>query len=83
MNIEPAELEKLLDRAARKGATEALERLGLRDEQAARDLQDMRDLLGAWRTTRQEIWRTTLRILTAGLLTFLAAAIWMNFKDKL
>lgn len=83
MQLTEAELEAMLDRAAKRGATEALARLGLHDETAQRDLSDMRDLIGAWRTTRKEIGRTFIRMVTTGALIFLAAAVWMNIKTKL
>jgi hypothetical protein len=44
-----AELELLLDRAAKRGAEEALRSIGLHDENAVHDVKDLRDLLVLWR----------------------------------
>ena len=56
------ELEAMLDRAARRGAKEALRSLGLQDADAQRDLHEMRSLLEAYRDTKKSIWTTAVRI---------------------
>ena len=38
INLTPEELEAMLDRAARRGACEALKSMGLQDEDARRDI---------------------------------------------
>ena len=76
----PEELEAMLDRAAKKGAAEALRSLGLHDEDAANDLRDMRGLLEAWRMTKKSIWSTTVKMGTVAVLSFIAAAMWMSIK---
>jgi len=76
------ELEAMLDRAAKRGARAALRELGLHDENAPRDLDELRGLLSAWRDTRSTMWQTVVKIVTTGTLMFIAAAIWMSFKDK-
>ena len=83
MQLTEAELEAMLDRAAKRGAKEALASLGLSDPNAARDLSEMRDLISAWRTTRKEVWRTVIRMVTTGTLIFVGVAVWMNFKTRL
>lgn len=72
------ELEAMLDRAARKGAKEALASIGLLDDSAQRDITEMRSLLEAWRDTRKSIWNTVTKVLTVSILTFIAGAVWMN-----
>ena len=76
----PEELEAMLDRAAKKGASEALRSLGLHDEDAANDLRDMRSVLDAWRMTKKSIWSTTVKMGTVAVLSFIAAAVWMSLK---
>ena len=78
LKLSPEELEAMLDRSAKR----ALESIGLTDENAARDIQEMRSLLDAWRDTRKSIWNTTVRILTVATLTFIAGAVWMTFNGK-
>lgn len=72
------ELEAMLDRAARKGAKEALASIGLLDDSAQRDITEMRSLLEAWRDTRKSIWNTVTKVVTVSILTFIAGAVWMN-----
>jgi hypothetical protein len=73
------ELEAMLDRAAKRGAAEALRELGLQDDDAASDLREMRSLLDAWRLTKKSIWSTTVKMGTVAVLTFIATAVWMTF----
>ena len=81
-NIELTEdqLEDMLDRAAKKGASKALRELGLQDDSAANDIREMRGLLDAWRLTKKSIWATTVKMGTVAVLTFIATAVWMTFK---
>ena len=79
--ITPEELEEMLDRAARKGAKEALRSIGLLDDSAQRDIVEMRNLIEAWRDTRKSIWNTVTKVMTVSILTFIAGVVWMNF-DK-
>ena len=72
------ELEAMLDRAARKGAKEALRSIGLLDDSAQKDITEMRSLLEAWRDTRKSIWSTITKLVTVGVLTFIAGAVWMT-----
>ena len=80
MSVTPEELEAMLDRAAKKGATEALRSLGLQDESAANDIRDMRNLIDAWRMTKKSIWATPVKLGTVAVLTFIATAVWMSIK---
>lgn len=78
LKISPEELEEMLDRSAKR----ALESIGLTDENAARDIRELRSLLDAWRDTRKSIWNTTVKIGTVAILTFIAGAVWMSFNGK-
>ncbi len=82
ITLTPDELEAMLDRAAQRGAKELLNALGLHDENAAKDIQEMRNLIESWRETRRSIWTTTVRWGTVALLTFIAGAVWMHLGDK-
>jgi 2-iminoacetate synthase ThiH len=79
--ITPEELEEMLDRAARKGAKEALASIGLLDDTAQKDIVEMRSLLEAWRDTRKSIWTTAIKVTTVAVLTFIAGAVYMTM-DK-
>ena len=78
IKLSPEELEEMLDNAARRGAKEALRSIGLLDDDAAKDIIEMRSLLEAWRDTRRSIWSTVVKLATVGVLTFIAGAVWMT-----
>ena len=78
LKLSTEELEAMLDRSAKR----ALDSIGLTDENAAKDIQEMRSLLDAWRDTRKSIWNTTVKIFTVATLTFIAGAVWMTFNGE-
>ena len=78
IKLTPEDLEEMLDNAARRGAKEALRSIGLLDDDAARDIIEMRSLLEAWRDTRKSVWSTMVKVTTVALLTFIAGAVWMT-----
>lgn len=69
------EFEALLEQAACRGARKALLEVGLNDENAAADVRDLRDLLSAMRTAKQEAFRTFIRWATVGILVLLLAGV--------
>ena len=77
-----AELEIMIDRAAKKGAREALKDIGLYDDDARDDVREIRSLLEAWRDTKRTVGQTVARFLTMALLALLAAGAYMEFGDK-
>jgi len=78
IKLTPDDIEEMLDNAARRGAKEALRSIGLLDDDAARDIIEMRSLLEAWRDTRKSVWSTVVKLATVALLTFIAGAVWMT-----
>ena len=80
VNLSPEELEGMLDRAARRGAKEALRSIGLLDDTAQKDITEMRSLLEAWRDTRKSVWSTVTCLVTVAVLTFIAGAVWMTMN---
>ena len=78
VKLSPEELEDMLDNAARRGAKEALRSIGLLDDDAQKDIIEMRSLLEAWRDTRKSFWSTVVKLTTVALLTFIAGAVWMT-----
>ena len=69
-------LRALVEEASQSGATRALGALGLDDRQARRDMDDLRELLSAWRdakrSARQAVVTWVVRILLAALLIGIA-----------
>jgi hypothetical protein len=76
------ELEAMLDRAAKKGARAALEELGLHDEHAEKDLDELRGLLASWRDTKRAMWSTVVKITTTAVLFFIAGAVGFYIKNN-
>ena len=72
----------MLDRAAKRGAAHVMATLGLHDDTAARDINEMRSLLETWRDTRKGIWSTFVKVTTIAILTFIAGAVWMQLGNK-
>lgn len=77
-----AELEIMLERAAKKGAAQALRDVGLHDDDAADDVRELRSLLDAWKDTRRTITQTITRSVTIAILGALAAGAYMKLGGK-
>jgi hypothetical protein len=73
------DMEAMLERAAQRGATEALKRLGLDDDTAPKDMAELRSLLSAWRDMRREFFLTLTRWLTVFVLGILVLLFGSKF----
>ena len=80
--ITKAQLIKMIEDASDKGATKALARIGLHDEDAVHDVKELRNLLDGWRDTRKNVRATVVRVVTVAILGFIALASWSEFKGK-
>jgi hypothetical protein len=76
-----AELELMLERAAKKGAAEALHDIGLQDENAIHDIHELRTLLDSWRSTKRTVGSTITKFITVGILGVLAGAAWFKIGE--
>ena len=76
-------LRALVEEASQSGATRALGALGLDDRQARRDMDELRELLSAWRdakrSARQAVVTWVVRIVLAALL--IGIAVRMGLTD--
>lgn len=72
----PEDLDTLLEKASERGAESALRKIGLHDDQAGKDIQEVRSLLESWRDTKKTISQTIARIITTSLLTIMALGTW-------
>lgn len=63
-------LRALAEEASQAGARRALGELGLDDERARRDMDELRELLAAWREAKKSAWRAV-----AGWITKMALAL--------
>lgn len=73
-------IEQMICRAAKQGAKEALESIGLHDEEAGDDMRELRGLLEAWRSTKKTVWSQIVKATTMAMLGALAAGAWLQFK---
>ena len=53
-------LRALVEEASEMGAQRALEALGLRDQRARRDMDELRELLQAWRDAKKSAWQAVV-----------------------
>ena len=81
-----ATLRALVEEASEMGAERALDALGLRDAKARRDMDELRELLQAWRDAKKSAWqamvswavRIVLALLVLGMSVRLG--LWEMFK---
>ena len=83
VTMTPEEFEAMLDRAAKKGARAALEELGLHDDNAEKDLDELRSLLSSWRDTKKAMWSTIVKVVTTAVLIFIAGAVGFYVKNNI
>jgi hypothetical protein len=76
------DLKALLDEAAERGAEAALRKIGLHDEHAGRDIQEVRDLLYNWRETKKTIAHTVAKVITTAILAVIALGTWQYMDTK-
>ena len=77
--LEEEHLRALLKEAAREGARDALHELGLHDENAPKDVNDLRDLIRGWRDVRSSIISTITKWVTTAILGLLALGAWSQW----
>ena len=72
-------LRALVEESSQAGARRALASLGLDDERARRDMDELRELLSAWRDAKRSAWRAVVgwfvRIVLAALLAGMAVKL--------
>jgi len=68
-------LRALIEEASGVGAERALAALGLKDEHARRDMDDLRELLRAWRDAKRSATRAVLSWAVRILLALLVAGL--------
>lgn len=72
-------MRAMVEESSQSGARRALGELGLDDEKARRDMDELRELLSAWRDAKKTAWRAVVtwmvRIALAALLIGLAVRL--------
>lgn len=54
-------MRAMIEEASEAGAVKALATLGLADERARRDMDELRELLVTWRDVKRSAWQTVAR----------------------
>lgn len=68
-------LRAMVEEASEVGAGRALDRLGLSDAGAQGDIDELRELLGAWRAAKKSAWKAAVDWLVRGVLAALLVGI--------
>ena len=80
--LSEAAIEAMIDRAAKRGAREALQEIGLQDDDACHDVRELRSILQAFRLVKRTVCQTMIRVITAAILMALMAAVALALKFK-
>lgn len=78
--IADAQLQRMLDEAAKRGADEALARIGLSDEGSAKDIGDLRELLVSWREVRSAALKTAAKTITILVISVLLLGLGIKLE---
>lgn len=79
MLIDDPNLQALLKQAAREGAQQALREIGLHDEEAGKDINDLRDLIEGWRSLRRTVVVTFAKWITIVVLGLISIGAYHNW----
>ena len=71
-------LRAIVEEATDSGAARVLDRLGLADPSAQNDIDELRELLGAWRDAKASAWKAAIRWVVRGVLALLLVGIAMR-----
>lgn len=77
--VDVVTLRAMVEESSQSGARRALASLGLDDERARRDMDELRELLSAWRDAKKTAWRAVVgwavRIALAAVLVGIAVKL--------
>lgn len=71
-------LRAIVEETTELAADRVLSRLGLSDDNAQEDLDELRELLGAWRDAKAGAWKAAIDWVVRGLLALLLIGIAMR-----
>jgi hypothetical protein len=78
--IDVVTLRALVEESSQSGARRALASLGLDDERARRDMDELRELLSAWRDAKRTAWRAVVSWLVRIALAVLLIGIAVRLR---
>jgi hypothetical protein len=68
-------LRAIVEEASELGADRVLHRLGLSDPSAQEDIDELRELLSAWRDAKASAWKAAVEWIVRGVLALLLVGI--------
>jgi hypothetical protein len=68
-------LRAIVEEASELGAGRVLERIGLGDARAQDDIDELRELLGAWRAAKASAWKAAVAWIVRGAMALLLIGI--------
>lgn len=80
VTIPQEEFEAMLERAAERGAKNALHGVGLDGEDAAHDIRELRNLLDAFNEAKKTAGLTIIKMLITGLVMAILAGTVLKLK---
>jgi|GEM_PF-4530954 len=72
------QLSAMMEAAAKKAVEHAFEQIGLGDDEARRDLSEIRSLIDAYRTVKRSIFATLGQLITMAILGALGSYYWLK-----
>ncbi len=78
-------LRAIVEESSEVGAARALAKLGLGDDGAQGDIDELRELLGAWRDAKASAWKAAIEWAVRGVLALLliGIAVRLGFGEML
>ncbi len=73
-------MRALVEESSQAGARRALGALGLDDQKARRDMDELRELLSAWRDAKRSAWRAIVNWFIRVALALLLVGLAVRFK---
>jgi len=78
--LSQAEIDLMVQKAAEAGAKKALHDLGLHDDDAGKDIRDLRELIDGWRDIKSTATRTIVRWFIMLILGSIAIGTYVTFQ---
>jgi hypothetical protein len=72
-------MRALIEESSQAGARRALASLGLDDARARRDMDELRELLSAWRDAKRSAWRAVVTWVVRVVLALLLVGLAVRF----
>ena len=78
-------LRAIVEEASEIGAARGLRRIGLGDERAEKDIDELRELLVAWRAAKASAWKAAVEWIVRGIcaLVLIGLAVRLGFPEML